>query len=133
MITDNVGYCTLFHISLNTDQMIESFITFGLFRSFHRGQHRNKLISDTNRVYHLILCISRMYVTSFKSNLCSSSIKVFKFQLSHFTTIHGIRPFTAKLLYIKLMGTFTDFLIRIESDTNLSVFDFRVFFEISYC
>ena len=74
-----------------------------------------------------------MYVTSFKSNLCSGSIKVFKFQLSHFTTIHGIRPFTAKLLYIKLMGTFTDFLIRIESDTNLSVFDFRVFFEISYC
>ena len=74
-----------------------------------------------------------MDVTSFKSNLCSGSIEIFQLQFPYFATIHRIRPFAAKLPDIELMRTFTDFLIRIESDTNLSMFDFGMFFQINDC
>ena len=38
-----------------------------------------------------------------------------------------------ELLNIEFMRTQTDFLIGIETDTDFTMFDFRVFFQISYC
>ena len=87
-----------------------------MLRPFLCRQQSNKPIDQINGINHLILSISRMYITPFKSNFSGSSIEVLELQL-----------------YIEFMSAFTDFFIRIETDTDFSVFDFRVFFQIGHC
>ena len=104
-----------------------------MLRPFLCRQQSNKPIGQINGINHLILSISRMYITPFKSNFSGSSIEVLELQLSHFTAIHCISPLTTELFYIEFMSAFTDFFVRIETDTDFSVFDFRVFFQIGHC
>ena len=73
-----------------------------------------------------------MHITSFKGYFCGSSIKVLKLQLPYFTSIHRISPFTTEFLYIEFMSTFTDFFVRIEADTDFTVFDFGMFLQINH-
>ena len=74
--------------------------------------------------------ISRMHITSFKSDLGSGSIEIFKFQLSNFSSVHRISPLTTELLNIKLMSTLTYFFIRIETDPNFTMLNFRMLLQI---
>ena len=41
-------------------------------------------------------------------------------------------PFTTEFLYIEFMSTFTDFFVRIEADTDFTVFDFGMFLQINH-
>ena len=133
MIADYIRKSCLFHISLNADQMIEPFIPFGMLGRFMTWQHTDKLIGYTNGIYHFMSGIARMHVTPFEYDFGRRRIEILKFQLPYFTAVHRIGPFTTEFLHIEFMCTFTDFLIRIETDTNFTMFNFRVLFEISHC
>ena len=73
-----------------------------------------------------------MYIASLEHNLGGSRIEILELQLAHFTAIHGIGPFAAELLDIELMRSQTYFLVGIETDTDFTVFDFRMLFQIGY-
>ena len=130
MITNDIGYSSLFYSTFYTYYMIEAFVTIGMFWGFFTRQLAHEFIGYTDSVNHLVLGITRMHITSLHNDLGCSSIEVFKFQFSHFTTVHGISPLTTELRYIKLMGAQTDFFIGIETDANLSMLDFRMFLQI---
>ena len=34
MITDNIGHCSLLYIAVETDEMVEAFVTFSMFGCF---------------------------------------------------------------------------------------------------
>ena len=71
-----------------------------------------------------------MHIAPFENNLGRSSIEVLKLQLTHFTAIHSIGPFTTELLNIELMRSQTDFLIGIKTDTDFAMLDFGMLFQI---
>ena len=103
-----------------------------MFRRFVAGKHGNKTVGYADRVYHLVFGVSRMYIASLEHNLGGSRIEILELQLAHFTAIHGIGPFAAELLDIELMRSQTYFLVGIETDTDFTVFDFRMLFQIGY-
>ena len=78
MVTNDIGYSTLLYIPLDTDKMIESFVSGSMFRSFMPGKHGDELVGYANRVNHFMFRIARMYITSLKNDFGSSGIKVFK-------------------------------------------------------
>ena len=133
MIANNVSNRGLLHFTRNSNKMIEALVPLGMFRCFVAGQHGNKTIGYADRIYHLVFGIARMYIASLENNLGRSRIEVLELQFAYFTAIHSISPFATELLNIEFMRTQTDFLIGIETDTDFTMFDFRVFFQISYC
>ena len=48
MITDNIGHCSLLYITVETDEMVEAFVTFSMFGCFMSRQHRTETVSHTN-------------------------------------------------------------------------------------
>ena len=112
--------------------MIEAFVSFCGTRRFISRQQRSIFIGHQQRVNHLILCIARVHITSLYPNLCSCSIEILKFQFADFSSVHGISPFRTKFLHIKLVSSQTDFLIRIKTDTNITMLDFRMCNQISH-
>ena len=62
----------------------------------------------------------------------SGSIEVLIFQVAQVAAIYGVRPVAAKLLYIEMMRTHTDFLVRIETYADISVLDFVMVAQITH-
>ena len=130
MVTNDIGYSTLLYIPLDTDKMIESFVSGSMFRSFMPGKHGDELVGYADRVNHFMFRIARMHITSLKNDFGNSGIKVFKLQFPDFSSVHRISPFTSEFLNIKLMSTFTYFFIRIETDPDFAMFNFGMFLQI---
>ena len=68
MVTDDISNCCLFHITIKADKVVETFITFGMFRRFVTGQHSTETVGYTDRVDHLVLGITRMHIASLEGN-----------------------------------------------------------------
>ena len=73
-----------------------------------------------------------MYAYSLDMNLGSSGIEVLVFQVAQVATVNGVSPVATKLLYIEVMGTHTDFLIRIEAHTDVAMLDFLMVAEVAH-
>ena len=130
VITNNISQYRLLHTALERNQMIKTFITFGMFGSFPTRQHNSILIGYANRIYHFMFGISRVNVTAFESHSSHSRIKVFILQFAYFTTIHRIGPICSKGFNIKLVRSFAYLLVRIECNAYLAMFNLRVFQKI---
>ena len=72
-----------------------------------------------------------MYVAALYMHLGCGCVEVFKFQFTHFTSVHRIGPLASELLNVELVRSQSDFLIRIKSDTDFSVFNFRMCLQVS--
>ena len=66
-----------------------------------------------------------MYVQALEDNFSAGGIEILIFQLTDLSTVNRISPITTELLYVKMIGTLSDFLIRGKSDTDLTVLDLR--------
>ena len=61
VVADNVGHHGLFHIALNTHEVIEAFISLSVFGRLPARKHDGKLVGNANGINHLVLCISGVY------------------------------------------------------------------------
>ena len=73
-----------------------------------------------------------MDTQTFDVNLCTGCVKVFVFQLSKIATVHSVSPFAAEFLYIKVMCTASNLFIRVETNTNFTVFYLRVVAQVAH-
>ena len=73
-----------------------------------------------------------MHIATFEGDFSRCRIEVFKLQLSYFTAIHCVGPVATELLHIEFMCAQSYFLIRIETNTNLAMLDFRMLFQVHY-
>ncbi len=102
--------------------MVESLIALRGFRQVGFRNHVVELTSQPVGVHHLSFGIARMNADTLDKDLSTCSIEILELQLAQVTAIDGVAPFAAKLLHVEMVGTHADFLVRIESHANLSVF-----------
>ena len=73
-----------------------------------------------------------MYADTLDGDLGGSSIEVFELQLAHVTAVHRVSPLATKLLDVEMVGTHTDFLVRVKGNTNLTVLNLLVLLQINH-
>ena len=69
---------------------------------------------------------SGVYVITMHQNLTSRGVEVLVLQLSYRTSVHRVRKIRSESLYVKMVRTASDLLVRREADTHLTVLDLRV-------
>ncbi len=132
MVADNVGKSGLLHVTLDLHKMVEPFVAFGMFRRFPSRKHQDELVGYTDRINHFVLGISGMDVAAFECHLRHCGIEVLIFEFPYLAAVHCIGPVGAEPLDIKLVCTLADFLVRIERDADIAMFDFRMLLQISH-
>ena len=73
-----------------------------------------------------------MYTHTLDADLGSCGIEVFVFQIAEVTSVNGISPVAGKFFYVKVVSTHSDFFVRVEADTYISVLDFIMVSEIAH-
>ena len=132
VVADDIAELGFLATALNTEQVIESLVTLCLLRSLGLRYHILELYSQAACIHHLALGVTSMYAYSLDMNLGSSGIEVLVFQVAQVATVNGVSPVAPKLLYIEVMGTHTDFLIRIEAHTDVAMLDFLMVAEVAH-
>ena len=133
MVTDDITKLCLFTTALYTNKMIETLIAFSRLRDFIRWYHCIEFTCQTTSIDHLSLSISCMNAHTMYKNFSTSSIEIFIFKFTKITTINGVTPFTSKLFNIEMMCSFSNFLIWIESNADVSVFYFIMITKETHC
>ena len=132
VISDDVAEFCLLAAALDADEVVEALVAFSLLRSLVLRNHVLEFHSQSACIHHLALGIACMNAHALDDDFSSGSIEVLVFQVAQVTAIYGVRPVAAKLLYIEMMRTHTDFLVRIETNADISVLDFVVVAQIAH-
>ena len=132
VISDDVAEFCLLAAALDADEMVETLVAFSLLRSLVLRNHVLEFHSQSACIHHLSLGIARMNAHALDDDLGSGSIEVLVFQVAQVAAIYGVSPVAAKLLYVEMMCTHTDFLVRIETYADISVLDFVVVAQIAH-
>ena len=74
-----------------------------------------------------------MHVAALERNLSCCGVEVFVFQFADSTAVHRVGPVGSKLLHVEFVCAQSDFLVRVETDTDVAVLDFRVLLQIFHC
>ena len=132
VIADDVAELCLLAAALDADEVVEALVAFCLLRSLVLRNHVLEFHSQSACIHHLALGIACMNAHALDDDFSSGSIEVLIFQVAQVAAIYGVRPVAAKLLYIEMMRTHTDFLVRIETYADISVLDFIVVAQIAH-
>ena len=132
MIADDVAELCLLAAALDADEVVETLVAFSLLRSLVLRNHILEFHSQSACIHHLALGIACMNAHALDNDLGSGSIEVLVFQIAQVAAIYGVRPVAAKFLYVEMMCTHTDFLVRIETYSDVAVLDFIVVAQIAH-
>ena len=132
VVADDIAHLGLFHMTLDTQQMVETLITLCGLRRLVLWQHVCQLCSQSIGINHFPFGIARMYADAFDGDLCTGGIEVLKFQFAHIAAVHRIGPFATELLHVKVVGTHTDFLIGVKGDADIAVLDLLVIAQVAH-
>ena len=73
-----------------------------------------------------------MNTYTFNIYLGACSVEILIFQVAQVASINGISPVTTKLFNVEMMCTHTDFLIRIEAHSNVTMLDFVMIAQVTH-
>lgn len=118
--------------SFHAYEVVESFVSFGVFGGFPSWEHDDKLVGYAHRVYHFVLGVSRVYVASGEGDACDSGVEVFVFEFAYFAAVHGVCPVGTEELDIEFVRALADFFVGVEGYAYFAVFDFGVLLEVAY-
>ena len=62
----------------------------------------------------------------------TSCIEVLVFEVAQVAAVNGVSPVAGKLVYIEMMSSHTDLLVRVEAYTYVAVLDFVVVAQIAH-
>ncbi len=132
MVADDVAERSILYAALHVDEVIEAFVALGVLRTLFFGQLLHILHGHERGVDHLVLGGAWVYVRALERDLGRGSVEVLELELAHFATVHGVGKVTAEELYVELVGTETDLLVRVEGDANLAVLHLGMCLEIHH-
>ena len=112
--------------------MVETLVAFGMLGSLPARQHGDKAVGDADRVDHLMLGITGMYVAALDGDLGGGGVEVFILELADCAAIHSVGEIAAESLDVELMGTQADLLVGVEADADLAMLDLGIALEISH-
>lgn len=118
--------------AFHSDEVVESFVSFGVLGGLPAGEHDDKLVGDAHRVYHLVFGVSGVYVASGEGDASYGGVEVFVFELAYFAAVHGIGPVGAEELDVEFVCALSNFFVWIEGYAYFAVFDFGVLLEVVY-
>lgn len=118
--------------SFHAYEVVESFVSFGVFGGFPSWEHDDKLVGYAHRVYHFVFGVSRVYVASGEGDACDSGVEVFVFEFAYFAAVHGVCPVGTEELDIEFVCALADFLVGVEGYAYFAVFDFGMLLEVVY-
>ena len=119
VVTHNVDKFCLFAASADFDQMIKSFVPFGLLRCLFLRQHHLDLTSDSSCIDHDAFGTARMHVDPLNLKNSFAGIEIFVFDLAFRTAVHGIGKICCKSLYIKMICPSANLFVRRKCKTDL--------------
>ena len=126
VIANDVAEGRLLHGAVDADQVVEAFVTLGVFGSLGARQHGDELVGDAYRVEHLVLGVSGMHVATLEGDAGAGSIEVLVLELADGAAVHSIGEVTAEALDVELMGAKAYLLVGVEADSDLAVLDLGV-------
>ena len=132
VISDDVAEFCLLAAALDADEVVETLVAFSLLRSLVLRNHILEFHSQSACIHHLSLGIACMNAHALDDDFSSGSIEVLVFQVAQVAAIYGVSPVAAKLLYVEMMCTHTDFFVRIETYADVAVLDFVVVAQIAH-
>ena len=106
--------------------MEKSLVLLSILRLLVLRQHRLEFQTDQDRVFHLVLCASRMNVASMDRDFHGCRVKGLILHLAPGAAVNSVSHICAPAGNIKEVNAVSDFLVRCESDLDGSVRDLRV-------
>ena len=73
-----------------------------------------------------------MHAHTLDLDLGTSGIEVLVFEVAQVAAVNGVSPVAGKLVYIEMMSSHTDLLVRVEAYTYVAVLDFVVVAQIAH-
>ena len=112
--------------------MVETLIAFRRLRTLILWKHCYKLGCQNTGVQHLVLGVAGVNANALDGNFGRGSVEVLKLQLTHVAAVHRVGPLAAETLYVEVVGTHPDFLVRVEGHADFAVLYFLVFLQIDH-
>ena len=112
---------SVLYVCLYAQKVVEALISLCGLRSLVLRQHRRELRRQPVGVHHLVLRIARVHAYALYVYLSRRGVEVLILQVSEVSAVHGVCPFASEFLHIEVVGAHSDFLIRVESHTDVTV------------
>ena len=132
MVTNDISQLSFLTVAFNAQQVVETLITFCGFRKVGLWYHVLEFHRKSACVDHLAFSITCMYTHTLDADLGSCGIEVLVFQIAEVASVDGISPVAGKFFNIKVVSTHSDFFVRVETYTYISVLDFIMVSEIAH-
>ena len=121
VVANDVVQLGFLHRALHAQQVEKSLVALGGFGALVGRQLGRQFHGHHIGVHHLVLGIAWMHAHTFYIYARAGSVEVFKLQLAHVAAVHGVSPFAAEFLHIKMVCAHAYLLVGIECHTDVAV------------
>ena len=132
VVADDVAELGFLASALDANEVIETLIALSSLWRLVLGNHVLELYGESAGVHHLALGITGMHTYTLDLDLGASSIEVLVFEIAQVAAVNGVSPVAGKLVYIEMMSSHTDLLVRVEAYAYVAVLDFVVVAQIAH-